>query len=79
MKQVRGPVELHGDVIELHEGNHQKYVTIKNVSSYDFQGIIMNQTDDWKLDLLNELCKELGVDRLSKNIDGTFKHHKNIK
>jgi len=72
MKQIKGTVEFHGDVIQLNNGNNEESVIIEKLSPYDFEGVIMNQSNIWKLDLINELCKDLGVSNVAKNVEGLY-------
>lgn len=72
MKQIKGTVELHGDGIQVIEGNSEISVVIDNVSSYDFQGVIMDQTNAWKLDLINDLCEDLGIAKVANKVDGLY-------
>ena len=72
MKQIKGTVEFHGDGIQVNEGNNEQSVVIENISSYDFQGVIMDQTNSWKLDLINELCQDVGISKVSGKVDGLY-------
>jgi len=72
MKQIKGIVELHGDEIQLNEGNNEISVVIENLSPYDFEGVIMNQTNTWKLDLIKDLCEDVGLVKIAKKIDGLY-------
>jgi|TARA_R110000851_G_scaffold196444_2_gene347384 hypothetical protein len=72
MKQIKGIVELHGDGIQINEGNNEQFVVIENISSYDFEGVIMNQTNTWKLDLIKDLCEDVGIAKVAKKIDGLY-------
>jgi hypothetical protein len=72
MKQIKGIVELHGDGIQINEGNNERVVVIENVSPYDFEGVIMNQTNTWKLDLVKDLCDDIGIAKIAKKIDGLY-------
>jgi hypothetical protein len=61
MKQIKGVVELHGEYIEIREGNNETSAYIEGVSPYDFEAIILAQSITWKKDLLKDLSNDLGI------------------
>jgi endo-1,4-beta-mannosidase len=69
MKQIKGVVQLHGDHVIVGTGNNEQYAIIDGVSTYDFEGVIMNQTTSWKLDLIKDICSELKIKDLKKLSD----------
>ena len=72
MKQINGIVEFHGDDFQLNESNNEYSVVIDRVSPYDFQSVIMNQTAIWKLDLINDLCQDIGIETVTNSVDGLY-------
>jgi hypothetical protein len=65
MREIKGVVELHGESIEVGEGNNEQYVKIDGISPYDFEGVILNQSELWKIDLINVLCADVGIDKIN--------------
>ncbi len=72
MKKIEGIVEFHGDLIQLNDGCNEQSVIIEMISPYDFEGVIMNQSNVWKLDLIDDLCQELGLAKIAKRVDGLY-------
>lgn len=72
MKQIKGIVELHGEDIKVSQGNTETSVLIENVSPYDFGAVIMNQSNPWKLDLIKDLCKDVGITNVIGKVDGLY-------
>jgi len=72
MKEIEGVVQLHGDGIVVETVNNQTFVEIEGISAYDFQSVILNQPDSWKIDLIKELIVNVGFDRVANEIDGLF-------
>jgi sensor domain CHASE-containing protein len=62
MKQLTGIIELHGDHVEIRQWNNEISAYIEGVSPYDFEAIILAQSEGWKKDLLKNLLNDLGID-----------------
>lgn len=75
MKKIEGIVQLRGDHIVIDNGNNEEYVIIDGVSTYDFNSVIMNQSNLWKIDLIKDLFSELelkDIKKVSKMVSGLY-------
>lgn len=59
MKQIKGVVNIHGENIEVDTRNNIQCATIEGISTYDIYSYLKEQDKDLKVDLIQELYKEL--------------------